>query len=187
MKATRNSIEQQADRSILADVSGRQADGAGGEGDHARVSGGTETARRFKATSSFGGTLPADSRWMCPATRAEAPRTRKRILRTASSEIPAAAATSASDKPSERIQSASLMSGFPLVAAPAPAVLTTDRLAEALAIMVSEIMTVLPIGGRGAALERVTNRLDDLGRTPGGNAAAGLLGAVGAALMRLEG
>ena len=186
MKATRNSIDGSTGRVGLAGAGARQVSGAGGEGDHARVSGGTETARRFKATSSFGGTLPADSRWMCPATRAEAPRTRKRILRTASSEIPAAAATSASDRPSERIQSASLMSGFPLLAAPAPAVLTTDRLAEALAVIVSEMMTILLISDRGAALERVTNRFDDLGRTTGGNAAAGLLGAVGAALMRLE-
>jgi hypothetical protein len=63
---------------------------------------------------------------------------------------------------------------------------SAQALAEALAILVVDLVGVLPAGDRTATLERLANKLDDQGRTPGGSEAAALLGAVGHALMRLE-
>lgn len=68
----------------------------------------------------------------------------------------------------------------------APAELTPDRLAEALAVLILDLVGSLPLADRSAVLERLANRLDDRGRIGGGSAAAGLLGAVGVALMRME-
>ncbi|MEH3117035.1 MAG: hypothetical protein PGN25_05325 [Methylorubrum populi] len=67
----------------------------------------------------------------------------------------------------------------------APAELPPARLAEVLAIVVFEVVGAIDPANRSAALERVANRLDGHGRAFGGEAAA-MLGAVGAALMRLE-
>ncbi|XYD07448.1 hypothetical protein R1A27_20285 [Methylobacterium sp. NMS12] len=60
------------------------------------------------------------------------------------------------------------------------------RLAEALAVIVVEVLGVLPSAHREAALIRIANRLDGFGRTPRGNEAAALLRAVAEGLMRLE-
>lgn len=60
------------------------------------------------------------------------------------------------------------------------------RLADALAVLLVDVLAVLP-GHKGLATrERLANRLFDRGVTPGGNEAAVLLGAVGAALMKME-
>jgi hypothetical protein len=69
--------------------------------------------------------------------------------------------------------------------AEAPAELPPARLAEVLAIVVLEVVGAIDPNSRGAALERVANRLDGHGRAFGSEAAA-MLGAVGMALMRLE-
>ncbi|WP_345819905.1 hypothetical protein ABC766_27115 [Methylobacterium fujisawaense] len=68
----------------------------------------------------------------------------------------------------------------------APAVLPPDRLAEALAVIVVEVLGVLPSAHQEAALIRIANRLDGFGRAPWGNEVAALLRAVAEALMRLE-
>ncbi|WP_426313874.1 hypothetical protein ACN9MF_20385 [Methylobacterium fujisawaense] len=60
------------------------------------------------------------------------------------------------------------------------------RLAEALAVIVVEVLGVLPSAHREAALIRIANRLDGFGRAPRGNEAAALLRAVAGALMRME-
>ncbi len=73
------------------------------------------------------------------------------------------------------------------VPAGAPAELPTQRLAEALAVLMVDLVGAMPLGDRCAVLERLANRLDDRGRVAGGSEAAALLGAVGSALMRLEG
>ncbi|MEH3118862.1 MAG: hypothetical protein PGN25_15055 [Methylorubrum populi] len=70
-------------------------------------------------------------------------------------------------------------------AAEAPPDLPPVRLAEALAVMAVDLVGVLPGLDRDAVLERLANRLDAHGRTPGGTEAAALLGAVGRALIRL--
>jgi hypothetical protein len=58
-------------------------------------------------------------------------------------------------------------------------------LGEALAIMMVDLVGVMPGLDRNAVLERLANRLDEHGRTPGGTDTAMLLGAVGRALIRL--
>ncbi|MFY9292713.1 MAG: hypothetical protein WAP03_18765 [Methylorubrum rhodinum] len=58
-------------------------------------------------------------------------------------------------------------------------------LGEALAVMVVDLVAVMPGLDRDAVLERLANRLDGHGRAPGGSEAAALLGAVGRALIRL--
>ena len=58
--------------------------------------------------------------------------------------------------------------------------------AEVLAILAVDLIGVLPVSNRTATLERLANRLDDQGRTPGGRETAGLLAGVAGALMRLE-
>ncbi|SEH31632.1 hypothetical protein SAMN02799636_01108 [Methylobacterium sp. 275MFSha3.1] len=59
--------------------------------------------------------------------------------------------------------------------------------AEVLAILVVDLIGVLPVSDRAATLERLANRLDDQSRTPGGRETAALLSSVAEALMRLEG
>lgn len=59
-----------------------------------------------------------------------------------------------------------------------------ETLAKALAVFAVDLIEVLPVRDREAALERLANRLDDRGRGADG-AAAALLGAVGGALMRV--
>ena len=59
--------------------------------------------------------------------------------------------------------------------------------AETLAILMVDLIRVLPAQDRRGTLERLANRLDDQARTPGGGETAVLLGAVADALMRLEG
>jgi hypothetical protein len=68
----------------------------------------------------------------------------------------------------------------------APAVLPPGRLAEALAVIVVEVLGVLPSAHREAALIRIANRLDGFGRAPRCNEAAALLRTVAEALMRME-
>lgn len=100
---------------------------------------------------------------------------------------PMRSAMSASDSPSTRIQSLRSMGlGSPSGLPRAPAVLPPDRLAEALAVIVVEVLGVLPSAHREAALIRIANRLDSFGRTPRGNEAARMLRAVAEALMRME-
>ena len=64
--------------------------------------------------------------------------------------------------------------------------LPPDRLAEVLAVVVVEVLGVLPTDHRDAALIRLANRLDGFGRTPRGTEAARMLRAVAEALMRME-
>ena len=59
-------------------------------------------------------------------------------------------------------------------------------LGDALAVLMVDLIVVVPVGDRPAARERLANRLDDQSRIPGAGPAAGLLGAVANALMRLE-
>lgn len=59
-----------------------------------------------------------------------------------------------------------------------------ETLAKALAVFAVDLIEVLPVRDREAALERLANRLDDRGRGVEGVAAA-LLGAVGGSLMRI--
>ncbi|KQQ23711.1 hypothetical protein ASF53_05135 [Methylobacterium sp. Leaf123] len=66
-----------------------------------------------------------------------------------------------------------------------PGDLPPVRLAEALAILTVDLVGVLPILDRDAVLERLANRLDEHGRSPGGTEAAAILGAVSRALIRL--
>ncbi len=72
------------------------------------------------------------------------------------------------------------------VPAGAPAELSTQRLAEALAVLMVDLVGAMPLGDRCAVLERLANRLDDRGRVAGGSEAAVLLGAVASSLIRLE-
>lgn len=51
--------------------------------------------------------------------------------------------------------------------------------------MMVDLVGVMPGLDRDAVLERLANRLDEHGRTPGGTDTAMLLGAVGRALIRL--
>lgn len=99
---------------------------------------------------------------------------------------PMRAAIAASSIPSIRIQSRSSMSSLLPEAPRAPAVLPPDRLAEALAVMLSDLLAVLP-GHKGLATrERLANRLHERGALLGGTEAARLLGAVAGVLMKLE-
>ncbi|GAB6842134.1 hypothetical protein JCM2811A_11350 [Methylorubrum rhodinum] len=61
-------------------------------------------------------------------------------------------------------------------------------LAQALAILALDLIDVLEPADAAAAQERLANRLDAQGRTPGGSQTAALLGAVAVAdaLMQLE-
>ncbi|MDO9428416.1 MAG: hypothetical protein Q7T93_16490 [Methylobacterium sp.] len=59
-------------------------------------------------------------------------------------------------------------------------------LGDALAVLMVDLIAVVPVGDRPAARERLANRLDDQSRIPGAGPAATLLGAVANALMRLE-
>lgn len=61
-----------------------------------------------------------------------------------------------------------------------------QALGDALAVLVVDVIAVMPMPDRAAARERLANRLDDQSRIPGAGPAAALLGAVANALMRLE-
>jgi hypothetical protein len=74
----------------------------------------------------------------------------------------------------------------PQAAPRAPTELPPNRLAEAMAVILHDLVGALDVRDRSVVLERLANRLDDRGRTAGGTEAAALLGAVGGALMRLE-
>lgn len=100
---------------------------------------------------------------------------------------PMRSAMPASSIPSKRIQSRSNIGLPPACGARAPDRIGPQRLAEALAVLMVDLVGAVLATEREAALERLANRLDDRARTPGGTEAAALLGAVGAALMRLEG
>ncbi|GEP08575.1 hypothetical protein [Methylobacterium gnaphalii] len=63
---------------------------------------------------------------------------------------------------------------------------SAKAVAETLAILMMDLVGVLPISDRTAVLERLTNRLDEQGRTPGGRETAALLGSVAVGLMGLE-
>ncbi|KQP82882.1 hypothetical protein [Methylobacterium sp. Leaf117] len=99
---------------------------------------------------------------------------------------PMRAATSVSDKPSDSIQVFRSMALTPSATVARPATeLTTDRIAEALAVMMLDLVAVLDVGDRRSVMERLANRLDDRGRVPNGSDAAMLLGRIGGALMRV--
>lgn len=68
----------------------------------------------------------------------------------------------------------------------APAELPTNRLAEALAVLMLDLVGSLPLTERRGTLERLANRLHDRGCVANGTEAAALLGAVGGALMWME-
>ncbi|WP_156635491.1 hypothetical protein [Methylobacterium sp. Leaf123] len=108
-------------------------------------------------------------------------------MRTASADTPPMrSAIAESVTPSRRIQSFSETIGSALASAGAvPGDLPPVRLAEALAILTVDLVGVLPILDRDAVLERLANRLDEHGRSPGGTEAAAILGAVSRALIRL--
>ena len=63
--------------------------------------------------------------------------------------------------------------------------LPTARLAEVLAILTVDLIGVLYVDDRTAALQRLANRCDGHGRTRNGSTAAAMLGEIGGALMRL--
>lgn len=60
-----------------------------------------------------------------------------------------------------------------------------DAVAEALAVLMVDLVSVLPGVPLAETLERLTNRIDDRGRTPNGTSAAALLGDVSKSLMRM--
>ncbi|MFC6388360.1 hypothetical protein ACFQDP_03160 [Methylorubrum zatmanii] len=91
-------------------------------------------------------------------------------------------AISESDMPSRVIQSLSHMAGSP---PPDGAPPRLKPLGEALAIMMVDLVAVMPGLDRDEVLERLANRLDGHGRTPGGTESAALLGAIGRALIQL--
>lgn len=64
-------------------------------------------------------------------------------------------------------------------------VLNAEIIADALAVLMVDIIAVLPAPDRMEVLERLANRLDDRGRTPNGTGAAALLGDVSKSLMRM--
>ncbi|GAA0278533.1 hypothetical protein GCM10008965_52310 [Methylorubrum aminovorans] len=104
-------------------------------------------------------------------------------MRTPSAEIsPMRPAISESETPSRVIQSLSHMAVSPPPDGAAPGL---RPLGEALAILMVDLVGVMPGLDRDAVLERLANRLDGHGRTPGGTNSAMLLGAVGRALIRL--
>lgn len=136
---------------------------------------------------SGGRTLPPVTVSMRAATRIDGPRSRNRSLRTPNSEMPPIrSAMSESERPSDRIHAFKVMAGLLPTAAVTPTELAPGRLAEALAVLMVDIVEVLAVSDRRAARERLANILFEQGLVPGGNEAAVLLGAVGGALMRLE-
>ncbi|MCJ2098966.1 hypothetical protein [Methylobacterium sp. E-046] len=68
----------------------------------------------------------------------------------------------------------------------APTVLTPARLSEVLAVILQEIVALIPTVDQDPALQRLANRFDRLSRVSGGSEAAGMLGAISGDLMRLE-
>ena len=62
---------------------------------------------------------------------------------------------------------------------------TEAVLADALAVMLVDLMAVLSETPTIETLERLANRLDDRGRTANGTPAAALLGQVSVSLMRM--
>lgn len=190
MRATRNNDIGQTGRTELAGVGGRPNDDVGvGRGDHGRAPVGADAARRFReGTRSSGKTCPSEIRRMAAATVTDGPRVPAFSFRTPCGPMqPMRLDRPASVSPSLDIQSRSVTPlPFPAQAPGAPAVLPTARLAEALAVLVSEMIDLMPGVDRDAARERIANRLDGFGRTPGGSEAAGLLRAVAEVLMRME-
>ena len=184
MKGRRQEI---GDRTKLAGGSGRRFEAIRDYG-HVRTSGEEAAGRRLSGTRSGERTLPPVILSMRAATRMEAPLARKRSLRTVSAETPPiAAAMTSSVTPSQRIQSLSKATLSASLAAPtrAPASFPPDRLAEALAIIVIDMVGALGLNDRDAILEGLANTFDRRGRTRRGTEAAQMLGAVGGALMRL--
>lgn len=100
---------------------------------------------------------------------------------------PMRSAMSESDSPSTRIQSLRSMGlGSPSGLPRAPAVLPPCRLAEALAVIIVEVLSVLPSAHREAALIRIANRLDGFARVATNTEAGMMLGAISRVLMQLE-
>lgn len=62
---------------------------------------------------------------------------------------------------------------------------TEAVLADALAVMLVDLLAVLSDSPTVETLERLANRLDDRGRTANGTLSAALLGQVSASLMRM--
>jgi formiminotetrahydrofolate cyclodeaminase len=60
-----------------------------------------------------------------------------------------------------------------------------SMLADAIAVLVVDLMSVLSESSSHERLEQLANRLDDRGRTPNGTDAAALLGDVSKSLMRM--
>lgn len=184
MRVTReNSGNDQTGRVELAGAGGRLIGAAGvkhteGHGDA------SDAVRGLAGCRSTERTAPAEIASMRAATRMEGPRSRNRSFRTMNGEIsPMRSATSRSDKPSDRIQSLRSIAAPPAeTVTRAAAELPADRLADALAVMMLDLVQSLAITDRGCVLERLANRLDDRGRTAGGGEAALLLGRVGGRL-----
>lgn len=129
------------------------------------------------------------------ATRIEAPRSRKRIFLTPKAEIPPIfSAISESERRSVRMKSLSsildLLPAGEATSVRADGAMTLQvtsiaTVADALAVMMVDLVSVLPGEAQRGTLERLANRLDDRGRTPNGSEAARLLGAVSASMLKM--
>ncbi|MCJ2127992.1 hypothetical protein [Methylobacterium sp. E-045] len=62
---------------------------------------------------------------------------------------------------------------------------TANTIADALAVMLADLVAVLSDAPTVETLERLANRLDDRGRIANGTPAAALLGQVSVSLMRM--
>lgn len=182
----KNSGNDQTGRKELAGTRGRLIGAAGvknteGHGDA------SEAVRGLAGCRSTERTAPAEIASMRAATRMEGPRSRNRSLRTMKGEMsPMRSATSRSVSPSDRIQALRRI-GAPSAetVTRAASELPADRLADALAVMMLDLVQSLPITDRGGVLERLANRLDDRGRIARGGDSALLLSRVAGALMQI--
>lgn len=181
-----NNSFDRIERDMLAGAGGRSigAVDVSGTEDHGDASGAVRGRAGCRSTER---TAPAEIASMRAATRMEGPRSRNRSLRTVKGEMsPMRSATSRSERPSARIQDLSSIELAPAEpVARAAAELPSDRLADALAVLMLDLVHCLPVADRGGVMERLANRLDDRGRTAGGAEGAMLLGQVGGALIRI--
>lgn len=182
----KNSGNDRTGRKELAGTRGRLI-GAAGVKDTEGHGDASEAVRGLAGCRSTDRTAPAEIASMRAATRIEGPRSRNRSFRTMKGEMsPMRSATSRSVSPSDRIQALSRIGAPPAeTVTRAAAELPADRLADALAVLMLDLVHCLPVADRGGVMERLANRLDDRGRTANGAEGARLLGQIGGALMRI--
>lgn len=174
-------------RGALAGERGRQGRTSGEDDGHDHDDAPAGARRDVTGCRSGARTLPPDRASIRAATRMEGPRSRKRSLRTMNREMsPMRSAISRSVRPSSRIQAFSSMADLSFPADAARRRPDLQALGDALAVLVADVIAVVPMTDRAAARERLANRLDDQSRIPSAGPAAALLGAVANALMRLE-